>query len=245
LSENWKLAWIALGGSKVLYVDCNYAILFRVRPNKDVKPPAKSNRQHEGSGMGVWDGVMLPPTIVSCGVGTGATTEGNTLPSKVTPPVKPSSVDGVVVVVKAKTNESPVASMLLLVFATTKIQFDVAIESTTNVSDASTLKKEFTPGIVRSTAVIPPLVTSSVSVPENEQIALGAQEPRNPPDAFVAVPDTSNGVIASACAWGAQTTTINTARMSRKPVGLKFIGVLLQVLDDARRAEHTTFVTHC
>ena len=59
------------------------------------------------------------------------------------------------------------------------------------------------PGNVMSTAVITPLVTSIVSVPENGQVAPLAQEPKSNGKTFWAVPETSNVVTVSAWALGA------------------------------------------
>jgi hypothetical protein len=66
------------------------------------------------------------------------------------------------------------------------------------------------PGNMMSRAVTAPVVTSIVSVPENEQVASLAHEPKFAPKTFWAVPETSNVVIVSARAFGIAMDVSNT-----------------------------------
>jgi len=56
-----------------------------------------------------------------------------------------------------------------------------------------------------------PLVTSTIIVPENEQVASAAHEPNIPPDTFVAVPETKKSLMVSALAAPASTSATSAA----------------------------------
>src|SRR5215469_4537658 len=105
------------------------------------------------------------------------------------PPSKPTSDPGVLVVVKSK-----VRATALLLSAVT-VQLDVW-----KGPENASVSKADKPGKAMSMAVTAPLVTSTVSVPENKQVDPAAQEPRLPPEMLSPVPETSNVLMISALA---------------------------------------------
>ena len=128
-----------------------------------------------GSGAGA--GVMLP---LRSEYSVAAVVLLRTLSPKILPPVKPTSDPGVIVVVKSR-----VSAVSPLLLSAPMKKSDVLIGSAN-----CGLVKEVKPGKVMSMAVRMPLVGSMVSVPENAQVAPLEQEPRLPPESFVAVPET-------------------------------------------------------
>ena len=127
--------------------------------------------------LGSATGVMLPLRSEYSGA---AVVLLRTLSPKILPPVKPTSDPGVIVVVKSR-----VSAVSPLLLSAPMKKSDVLIGSAN-----CGLVKEVKPGKVMSMAVRMPLVGSMVSVPENAQVAPLEQEPRLPPESFVAVPET-------------------------------------------------------
>ena len=147
----------------------------RFRITSKAPSPRRMRARELGSGAGA--GVMLPLRSEYSGA---AVVLLRTLSPKILPPVKLTSDPGVIVVVKSRVS----AASPLLLSAPMK-KSDVLIGSAN-----CGLVKEVKPGKVMSMAVRMPLVGSMVSVPENAQVAPLEQEPRLPPESFVAVPET-------------------------------------------------------
>jgi len=133
----------------------------------------------------------------------------NTFFPRMLPPVNPTSEAGVFDVWKSNSNPSEG-----VLFDPKTSQVDPTPIDPVKTSNADK------PGNMMSKAVTIPVVTSTVSVPENEQLTPLAQVPRVPPDMLSAVPDTLNE-SAWACgalpATSSASTSQNDFRISPSP----------------------------
>src|SRR5262245_56991469 len=126
----------------------------------------------------------------------GVFTAVDTALPKMVPPVKPTSDPGVGVVVKSSARAF-------------KEELIASIENPPEILPCpSRLSKVANPGKVMLTLCTSPPVTSTVSVPENMQIAPEAQVPMADAVSFVAIPDTLN---TSALATAGATTRAATS----------------------------------